>query len=243
MEKPSIEQVQEFCFAVLKGASEIAMDSYGKGRPELKFDFDLVTKVETEIDNFMRDEIGSKYGDTRIFQEGGVEGEYKHGASGLMWVFDALDGVANYQAGIPLWGLSIALVENFWPIFGAYYMPATEDMFWAFADNRAYHNGEPIEIVEAEPTNNESLLFTYSRFHDHFTTIFPGKIRNLGCTGGHICYVAKGRADGAILHNVSYRDLLAPAIILEAAGGSIEYIDGRRFDVNEFAEKPCTSIF
>lgn len=236
MSQKILSEIKEFAIGLLKDVAVIAMEGYGKGNRELKFDDDLVTSMEMAIEGRFREAIKQSYPETRVFEEGPELGEYKHGEGGKLWVFDALDGVANYQAGIPMWGISIALAENFWPVFGAYYMPATSDIFWAFADGPAYHNEQKMELTESLPANNESLLFTYSRFHDHFTTTFPGKIRNMGCTGAHICYVAKGRADGAILHNVSYRDLLAPSIILRAAGGSLEYVEEGKFDINEFLD-------
>ena len=53
-----------------------------------------------------------------------------------LWIFDPFDGVANFQAGIPVWGLSLALLENFWPILGAFYMPVTGDLFHAVAGQK-----------------------------------------------------------------------------------------------------------
>jgi myo-inositol-1(or 4)-monophosphatase len=69
-----------------------------------------------------------------------------------------------------MWGMSFALLENFWPVVGAYFMPSTNDMWLAVGGGSMYFNGEERKIIETEPTNNESLLFTYSHFHDHFQT-------------------------------------------------------------------------
>ncbi|GAF91915.1 unnamed protein product, partial [marine sediment metagenome] len=79
----------------------------------------------------------------------------------------------------------------------------------------------------------ESLLLTYSRFHHHYHSTFPGKIRDLGCTAAHICYVATGRAEAALIANESYQDLAAACIIVEAAGGKIYKLDGSEFLLNE----------
>ncbi len=230
-----IEYTKEVALNILREAGKIALDGYGKGNQSVKFDDELVTSFEAKIEDFIRTSLQRHFPGHSFF-EYSVSSEYRHDTAKDMWVFDALDGVANYQAGIPMWGMSIALVENLWPIFGAYYMPSTGDLFWALADGKAYCNGEEIKIVETEPTNNESLLFTYSRFHEHFKTTFPGKIRNLGCTGAHICYVAKGRAEGAVIHNVAFKDLLAPSIILRSAGGDIEFFDRKPFHINDYID-------
>ena len=77
-------------------------------------------------------------------------------------------------------------------------MPATGDIFYAYADDNAYWGSQSIRISSQKSINDESLLLIYSRFHRNHHTSFPGKIRNLGCTGAHICYVAMGRAEASV---------------------------------------------
>ncbi|MEJ5299742.1 MAG: inositol monophosphatase family protein [Thermodesulforhabdaceae bacterium] len=232
----SVEKAKEFVVELLHEAGNIALEGYGKGRIEKKFDEEMVTFFEMKLENFVRAKIEKAFPGHFLFGDGVTSSGYRHDTGKYLWVFDALDGVANYQAGIPMWGMSFALLENFWPIVGAYFMPSTGDMWLAVGGGAMYFNGKEKKIVDTEPTNNESLLFTYSRFHDHFKTTFPGKIRNLGCTGAHICYVAQGRADGAVIHNVAFRDMVAPLLILESAGGSVEFFEGGKFYINEYSD-------
>ncbi len=51
-----------------------------------------------------------------------------------------------------------------------------------------------------------------------------------------MAYVARGAADGCIMKNVGVRDMAAGSIILEAAGGEIRFMDGRRFHVGEYLD-------
>jgi myo-inositol-1(or 4)-monophosphatase len=46
--------------------------------------------------------------------------------------------------------------------------------------------------------------------------------------------VIRGRAEAALLANVSYRDLAAAQIILMAAGGKIHRLDGREFHLSDY---------
>ncbi len=120
-------------------------------------------------------------------------------------------------------------------------MPATKDIFHARAGQKAFRGEEQIRISQQESINDESVLLTYSRFHKDYTCTFPGKVRTLGCTAAHICYVAMGRVEAAIIANESYKDLAAASVIVEAAGGRIlkmdgkplflgDYLDGKRID-------------
>jgi myo-inositol-1(or 4)-monophosphatase len=114
-----------------------------------------------------------------------------------------------------------------------FYMPATGDLFHAQAQRKAFWGEKEIHISAQDDINDESLLLTYSRFHHHYHSTFPGKIRDLGCTAAHICYVATGRAEAALIANESFQDLAAAGIIVEAAGGKIYTLDGSEFLLNE----------
>jgi len=128
------------------------------------------------------------------------------------------------------------LIENFWPIFGVFFMPATGDLFHARAGQKAYWGNEPIRISGFGTINDESLLLTFSRFHRSYTSSFPGKIRSLGCTSAHICYVAMGRADGAVIANESFQDLAAARVIIESAGGELAKIEGGDFNLHDYLD-------
>ena len=160
---------------------------------------------------------------------------YTHDSRRYLWIFDPIDGVDNYQAGIPIWGMSIAVLDNFWPILGLFYMPATGDLFHARAGKEAFWGKKKIQMPDSS-VNDESVLFTFSRFHQHYRSNFPGKIRNLGCASAHICYVAMGRADAAIIANESFQDLAAARVIIESAGGKIFRLNGDEVGLNAYLD-------
>jgi len=232
-----IEDLTRFAMEVIKRSGEEALSYYGKGNPNIKFDEELVTEADSHLMEFFQYQLNNHFPEHQIFRNSPIEDrDYTHDEKRYVWIFDPLDGVANFQAGIPIWGISLALIENFWPIFGVFYMPATGDLFHARAGKKAFLGDEEIHVSEKKNINDESLLFTYSRFHHRYRSIFPGKIRDFGCTGAHICYVAMGRADAAVIANESYQDLAAAGIILESAGGKICKMDGSDFFLNEYLD-------
>ena len=231
---PGMEDLTEFAIDVIRKAGSESLRYYGRGNPETKFDAELVTEAEIHLIDFFTNQLHSRFPEHGIFGGEILNREYEHGGKGYLWIFDALDGVANFQAGIPIWGISLALLENFWPVFGVFYMPVTGDLFHAQPGQKAYWKNEEIRIPDQGEISNESVLLTYSRFHNNYRSTFPGKIRNLGSTAAHICYVARGKAEGALLTNVSYQDLAAAQIILMAAGGKIFRMDGKDFHLGEY---------
>jgi myo-inositol-1(or 4)-monophosphatase len=229
-----IEALTAFAIDAIRSAGQVALDSFGKGRGTAKFDERLVTQAELQISKRFRQMLDDRYPDHQMFTSQAPDTAYTHDSRRYLWIFDPIDGVDNYQAGIPIWGMSLALLENFWPIFGAFYMPTTGDLFHARAGGEAFWGDRCIRITDDRTIDDESLMFTFSRFHRHYTSRFPGKVRNLGCTGAHLCYVAMGRADVAVTANETFQDLAATRMIVEAAGARLFKTSGEKFYLNDY---------
>jgi myo-inositol-1(or 4)-monophosphatase len=231
-----VEELTQFGIDVIRSSGDEAHAYYGKGKLQVKFDEELVTKAELRLAEFFENQLSAAFPEHQVFKNHQEQEGYTHEGKRYLWVYDALDGIANFQAGIPIWGISLALLENSWPIFGIFYMPATDDLFHAQAGLKAFWGKKEIHVSAQEEIDDESLLLVYSRFHHHYRSTFPGKIRNLGCTAAHICYVAMGRAEAAVIANESYQDLAAARVIIEAAGGKIYKMDGSEFFLNEYLD-------
>jgi len=231
-----IQELTTFAIETVREAGARALDFYGKGKRQVKFDMSLVTETELYLNQIFRERLESQFPEHQIFDSNLEVSGYTHDDKRYLWIYDPLDGVANFQAGIPIWGISFALLENFWPILGIFHMPATGDLFHACAGQKAYRGEMEIRVSDQENINDESLFLTFSRFHQRYRTSFPGKVRNLGCTGAHLSYVAMGRAEAALLSNVTYQDLAAARVLIESAGGKIFKLDGTEFFLNEYLE-------
>ena len=75
---------------------------------------DLVSNADREVEMLLRASI------TREFPDDGILGEeygHEHGASGITWVIDPIDGTANFVRGRPHWCVSIACVAGSEPPF------------------------------------------------------------------------------------------------------------------------------
>ncbi len=227
-----IEQLTEFAMQAIRDAGDVALSYYGKGRSDARFDEALVTEAELRLSDFFQEQLAVHFPDHRIFTNHQEETGYSHEGERHLWVFDALDGVANFQGGVPVWGISLALLENFWPVFGAFYMPVTGDLFHARAGQKACRGDREIHAFSHSEINDESVLLTFSRFHNHYRIAFPGKMRNFGCTAAHLCYVAGGQAEAAVFAHETFQDLAAARVIVEASGAKIYRVNGEGFFLN-----------
>jgi len=229
-----LEDLIQFATEVIQKTGQEALRFYGKREGGVRFDESLVTEAELVLSEMFRSELQRTFPQHQLFNNTLEDDSYTHEAKRYVWVYDTLDGIANFQAGIPMWGVSLALLENFWPILGLFYMPATGDLFKAIAKEAAYRGENQIKVGDREEIDDQSILLVFSRFHQQFQSSFPGKLLNLGCTSAHICYVASGLADAAVIANESFQDLAATRVIIEAAGGKIYRMDGSEFHLNEY---------
>ncbi len=233
----TIEFFEDFAKDLIRKAGSEALTFYGKGDSQVRFDNELVTKAELHLIEFFQDRLAEAFPHHQVFSNTLEETDYTHEEKRYLWVYDVIDGVSNYQAGVPMWGISLALQENFWPVFGLIYMPATGELFYARAGEKLFAHGQSTQYSgHMDQITDESVLYIFSRFHQHFHCDFPGKLLNLGCTCVHLCYVAKGRADGAIIQNESFQSLAAARVITEASGAKFFDLSGKEIFLNEYLE-------
>ena len=231
-----LKELTQFAMNTIQDMGRAALKYYGQSSQQAPFDQDLVTQAEVDLGNGFQKQIESRFPMHQVYGQAPLDDAYSHGEKRFLWVFDPLDGVDNFQIGIPIWGMSLALYENHWPVFGLFFMPVTQDLFFAKAGDQALWNNRPIAVSDRGAFSQESLLLTYSRFNQHYQSRFPGKIRNYGSTGAHACYVAMGRADAAILTSETFKDLAAVRVIVTSAGGTILKSDGTDFYIGAYID-------
>ena len=176
--------LKEFVENTLRKSGTLLLEMYGKGDKQLKFDDELVTEADNAAWKIIFGKIQGSFeghGFLRELSQGDISGE---NCPRFLWIVDTLDGAASFQAGMPVWGVSAALFELFWPVLGFLYLPVTGELYSAYAGREALLNDKPIRVREDPTVDNESLVLVYSRFHQDFVSDFPGKIRNFGSSAG-----------------------------------------------------------
>jgi myo-inositol-1(or 4)-monophosphatase len=98
---------------LIRNIGEKALTYYGRGKLDVKFDEELVTEAELSLMKFFQDQLHIHFPDHQVFNSNQKNEGYTHEGKRYLWIFDALEGVANFQAGIPIWGSSLSLLENF----------------------------------------------------------------------------------------------------------------------------------
>lgn len=195
-----------------------------------KGDASFVSDVDLEASRLIEGVLREAYPDyARLDEEMHNALSYEF-ASEPTWVVDPLDGTSNFLAGIPVFGVAIALVENLQTRLGIIYDPLHDELFVAEKGRGATLNGEPIHVSKQREAKG-GMLFA-GRGYKKRDRERHGKIiydleqkttyfRRLGCATHMLSSVACGRADSVILTGNNPWDVLSGALLVQEAGGQV----------------------
>lgn len=196
---------------------------------------DLVSYVDKEAERMIVERL------SKILPEAGFiteEGTSTTQADQYNWVIDPLDGTTNFIHGIPLFSVSIALMERDEVILGVIYEINLHECFYAKKGGGAFCNDTRISVSPARQLS-ESLVvtgFPYANFDqvDKYLEVLKYMMQNthgarrLGSAAVDLCYVASGRAEGFFEYNLNSYDVAAGTLIVEEAGGKVTDFSGGR---------------
>jgi myo-inositol-1(or 4)-monophosphatase len=155
------------------------------------------------------------------------------------WVIDPLDGTSNFVAGIPWFGVQVALLHRAKPILAAMYLPVDDTLYFAEAGKGAYRNGKAVRVTGESQTNKVLCAFGFDPAPDKRTRksvelLFrvSAVVRNTRATNSLVdfCYTIDGRLGACLNLKTKIWDIAPVALILPEAGGRFTYLDGTRLD-------------
>jgi len=152
------------------------------------------------------------------------------------WVIDPLDGTTNYIQGVPLYAVSIGLLDGDELVMGVVYEVGRAECFYAWKDGGAYLNGNPICVSERDDISDALLAtgFPYSNFEQlneyisvlKWAMVEARGMRRMGSAAVDLSYVACGRFDAFWEYDLKSWDVAAGALILLEAGGMVTDFSG-----------------
>ena len=176
---------------------------------------------------FLAEEDGASTGDTH---------------KGLCFVIDPIDGTCNFIHDYRRSAISVGLLADGVPVYGAILDPYLDELFTAVKGKGARVNGKPIR-VSARPLDRSVINIGTSpyykeRFGDFTVEAFrrllfnASDIRRSGSAAIDFASVASGRIDGFTEALLSPWDYAAGSLLVTEAGGLVTQLDGSpiRFD-------------
>jgi myo-inositol-1(or 4)-monophosphatase len=171
----------------------------------------------------------------------GLLGE-EEGATGAVerrWVLDPVDGTVNFAHGLPLCGVSLALVEGNRPVLGVIDLPFLGGRYVATLGGGTYRNGQRIRtsetaslgeavvsvgdyaVGEGARGRNRSRLAVTSQLAQQVL-----RVRMLGSAAVDLAWLAEGKTDAMITLSNKPWDTAAGVVIAREAGAVVVDVDG-----------------
>jgi myo-inositol-1(or 4)-monophosphatase len=154
----------------------------------------------------------------------------------FMWIIDPLDGTTNFIHNLPVFSVSIGLMQNNELILGVVYECNRNEMFYAWKGSKAYLNNKPIYVKQNDKLSL-SLLATGFPYYDfevmekYLTTleylmVNTQGMRRMGSAAVDLAYTACGRFDGFFEYGLHPWDVAGGSFIVKQAGGIISTFSG-----------------
>jgi myo-inositol-1(or 4)-monophosphatase len=210
-------------------------DGIGIERHE-KDDQSYVTKADGEAEEAIVSFICERYPDHGVV---GEEGTSKNPDARYQWVIDPLDATRNFSNGIPVFAVSIALIEDGKPLVGVVYNPATESLYAAERGKGMSVNGKAVR-VSVQPADKGMATFAPGKNDKErvFALLKNGEqffrsVRYLGCTALELAYVARGGTEAFLCLGLKKWDYAAGRLLVEEAGGTVTDLEGNPCDIEQ----------
>jgi myo-inositol-1(or 4)-monophosphatase len=223
-----------------KEAGEILSRSFGKDcRQTFKADFSPSIKADFLAEEKILSVLQKAFPKYQILSEESGE----HGKSDFCWVIDPLDGTSNYLRGIPIFGVSIALLFRDETKLGVIYLPPTDELFWVQKGKGAYLNGKKIHASKANELKKTVTCLEWGRgeedrkfFGRILAKLLPttGTTKHLGSSVYNFSMLARGRIDAILDQGSQIWDRAAGLLLVEEAGGKVTDLKGEKWSFDSW---------
>lgn len=195
-------------------------------------DFDVVTEADKASERLIIDSIRREFPTHSILSE--ESGSDTVADSEWLWVIDPLDGTTNFNQGLPVYSISIALQHNGETVVGVVYAPYLGEMFHAAKGEGAFLNGKKLHCSENDRLSTmvtaTGMPYDRDRHPDNNldniarVSMQVRGIRRMGSAAIDLAYTAAGYFDAYWELNLNLWDIAAGALLVREAGGIVESI-------------------
>jgi len=218
----------EIAVEAAQAAARVALDRFHKPLAVSSKGFrDIVTEADFAAQDAAVHVIRSQFPDAAIL---GEENLVPAVDSDVVWVIDPIDGTSNYARGLPIFCVSIGVVQDDRPVAGAVYDPLRHHLFTAERGLGACLNGSPIRVSRVSAVADAILGVDWGREPEVRRRAFDllnrlatecRTVRAIGSAALGMCYVAVGWIDLYFNFAIKPWDCAATQVIMEEAGARL----------------------
>ena len=252
----SIEDFERTAVELARMAGERALPAF---RSTVALEFkgkrqdNPVTALDRDLEAFLRTELRAG------FPSHGLLGE-EHtddiaADARYIWVIDPIDGTMNFASGLPLFGISIGLLDEGAPVVGCIWVPVGPTLgpgvYHARAGGAAWFEEQPVFVSRAEDERGQIMAlptgylraFRFRRAGRDLPR--PARAlpdpRTTGSCTAELGLIASGALRAGVFIKPSIWDVAAGTLIVREAGGAVlTWKDGQWQAFERFEpEKPA----
>ncbi len=188
----------------------------------------LVTEYDVRVQETLRQKLKDVLPEASFF---GEEGSCQYKKGGYCFVCDPIDGTTNFVKGYNFSAISVALLQDGFPILGVIYNPFSNELFAAEKGKGATLNGLPIHTTQENLADSLVIFGTGVFDLKDLDEVFKYAqkcfdvsidIRRSGSSAMDLCYVASGRAGYFCEFRLMPWDYSAGVLIVQEAGGLVK---------------------
>jgi myo-inositol-1(or 4)-monophosphatase len=230
--------------AELAFVKELALEAAGiaRGRAhsvraDEKANRSYVTDLDRDLEQLIRGRLAARFPDDVLT---GEEYAASGGSGPRRWSIDPIDGTGNLVHALPLWAISIGLIDAGQPALGVIVIPPLGELYWGVKGGGAYRDGERLNVRDADAFHDQdNVCVGTNALRALDSRTIPGRLRDLGSACCELAFVASGRLAVSTFLGEAAHDLAAGIVLASEAGCAIASVDGRRLTPAEMvAETP-----
>jgi myo-inositol-1(or 4)-monophosphatase len=218
---PSIESI------VCLHADALLTQYSGQVSADIKLDGSLVTEIDTRMQQAITSDLFHLMPDIQMLGEEMTHSQQQQIIEDgvAFWCLDPVDGTNNFYHGVPLFAVSLALVEKGEVVLGVIYDPVRRECFSAAKGEPLCINGI-LAIKPVQPRRLKDCLASidFKRLDPAVSQHIVGSIpfksqRNIGTCALEWAWLAAGRLQLLLHGGEKIWDYAAGCLLLESAGG------------------------
>lgn len=200
---------------------------FQKSTADYKEDGSIVTNADIAMQDALATALGEAFPDVAMLSEelSPQQQEAAMTSGQDYWCLDPLDGTTNYQATMPLFSVSLALVSESRVVLAVIYDPVRKEFFSAIKDKGFWINNVRLEPpIQPSQLSSSIAFIDFKRLPVHLRKGLvddcPYKSqRNIGSCALEWAWLSAGRAQLLIHGSEKLWDYAAGCLLLSEAGG------------------------
>jgi myo-inositol-1(or 4)-monophosphatase len=152
------------------------------------------------------------------------------------FIVDPLDGTSNFLHGIPLFAIALALERDGEVVSALVFNPVLDELYTAEKGQGAFVNNRRLRVAARQSLTDcvVGIGIPHRGRPDHAHALCElqvlmgqvGGLRRTGSAALDLAWVAAGRFDGYVEHNLSPWDIAAGSLLVREAGGFVSDAEG-----------------